>query len=147
MSESLKIVLTATLTILGGVTVLVFGEIVTKFFIEPIHELSKLRGEIADSLVFYANVYSSAGTSKKEYMDEASSVLRRQAAQLRARAETVPWYRLWELLHVVPGRANIAEASAGLIGLSNIVYESGAPLVSVRYRNTIVEALGIKLAE
>ena len=53
MSEMLEAVITAGLTIISGVVVWVF--------IEPVHELFKLRGEVADSLVFYADVYSNRG--------------------------------------------------------------------------------------
>src|SRR5688572_8306196 len=55
MSEELKIILTSSLTILGGIIVFVAGQVVTKFIIEPLYEQSKLIGEIANSLTYYAN--------------------------------------------------------------------------------------------
>jgi hypothetical protein len=55
MSETLKIVLTSSFTILGGIIVFVVGQVVTKFIIEPLYEQSKLIGEIANSLIYYAN--------------------------------------------------------------------------------------------
>ncbi|MCJ7635467.1 hypothetical protein MUP77_24145, partial [Candidatus Bathyarchaeota archaeon] len=61
MSELFKIVLTSSLTIFGGIVVLTMGQIITKFFIEPIHEQFRLIGEINDSLIYYANVYCNAG--------------------------------------------------------------------------------------
>ena len=53
MSETLKIVLTSSRTILGGIVVFVVGQVITKFVIEPMHERSKLIGEIANSLIYY----------------------------------------------------------------------------------------------
>ncbi len=63
--------LTASITILGGFIVFVLGQIVVKFFIEPIHEQSKTIGEIAYSLIFYANLYSNPGNSFPDERKEA----------------------------------------------------------------------------
>lgn len=46
MEECTKLVLTASVTIIGGVIVFVMGQIVSKFFIDPIQDLKKLLGEI-----------------------------------------------------------------------------------------------------
>jgi hypothetical protein len=56
MSELFKIILTSSLTIFGGILVFVIGQVVVKFIIEPLHEQAKLIGEIANSLIFFANV-------------------------------------------------------------------------------------------
>ncbi|MFN6188908.1 MAG: hypothetical protein ACK460_22975, partial [Microcystis sp.] len=71
MSELFKIILTSSLTVIGGIIVLVVGQIITKFFIEPIHEQAKAIGEIAYSLTMYSNVYGNPGILKREKMDEA----------------------------------------------------------------------------
>jgi hypothetical protein len=82
--EITKIVLTASVTILGGVFIYVLGQIATRFFIEPYHEYRKLVGEIADALVYYANVSSSSNVDIKE---KASDKFRQQRSLLRVRAE------------------------------------------------------------
>lgn len=56
MSELYKIILTSSLTVLGGVITFVAGQIVIKFLIEPIHNYMQLVSEIADTLILYANV-------------------------------------------------------------------------------------------
>jgi hypothetical protein len=50
------IFVTSGLTILGGIVIFVGGQILTKFIVEPFYEQSKLIGEIANSLIYYANV-------------------------------------------------------------------------------------------
>lgn len=112
-----------TLTILGGVSVFVLGQVFLKFLIEPLHDLRKFRGEIANTLIFYANVYCNPGIGPREEMDEAQKVLRQQASQLLAKAHALPWYGLWAFLRAVPSRKNILEASGCLIGLSNSVHD------------------------
>lgn len=95
MSELSSIVLTAALTIAGEVAVYVLGHLFVAIFVDPIHRLRSLIGEIADSLVFYANVYSNPGMAQKDMSDDASETLRRQAGQLKARAYCIPWYFVW----------------------------------------------------
>lgn len=146
MSEFWRIVLTASITIAGGVIVYTIGHLFVAVFVEPIHRLRSLIGEIADSLVFYANVYSNPGLGQKERMDEASETLRHQASQLRAREYSVPWYSLWSFMGLVREKAKIEEASAELIGLSNSVHRSEPNLGIQNYRRQekIKELLGIK---
>ena len=45
-------------TVLIGITVCSIGQVTSKFLIEPIHEQDKIRGEIANVLIFYANIYA-----------------------------------------------------------------------------------------
>ncbi len=145
MSEVERIVITSCSTVVVGVFVLVAGQILTKFFIEPIHEQFRVIGEIADSLVFYANVYSNPGTAPRENMDEASMKLRQQASRLRARTSAVRWYGLWEKLRVVRRRGNIVEAAGNLIGLSNCIHQSvGNGRENGRRRDAIMSMLGIE---
>ena len=122
--------MTASVTIIGGVVVLVLGQLAAKFFIEPIHEQAKLLGEIAHSLTFYANVYGNADLVDAEVPKEASKILRQQASRLRATAWTIRWYWFWQLLGLVPKRKNVLKASENLIGLSNSMYGSIQPSAS-----------------
>jgi hypothetical protein len=52
---------TAALTILGGLTLLVLGQIIIRTFIDPAYELRKLRGEIANALIYHASTYMASG--------------------------------------------------------------------------------------
>ncbi len=149
MSELWRIVLTAIFTVVGGSIVYAGGHFLVALFVEPIHRLRSLIGEIADTLIFYADVYSNPGYGQKERMDEASEALRRQASQLRARAHSVPWYSFWSFMGLVRKKAKIEEASAELIGLSNSVHRSDPNLgvQNYRRRERIEELLGIRSGE
>lgn len=149
MSEVWRIVLTASVTVAGGVIVYFLGHLFVSLFVEPIHRLRTLIGETADSLVFYANLYSNPGYGGKEDMDEASEVLRRRASQLRARAHSIPWYSLWSIMKLVRKRAEIEEASGELIAISNSIHRSDPNLgiENHRRREKIEELLGIRSSE
>lgn len=117
-------VLAAILTVLIGVTVYVLGQIASKFFIEPVHELSQIIGEIGDSLIFYANVYTNTATPDKHR--EANKILRQQTCTLKAREQTVRWYSLFSCLGFIPSRENVNEAHSELIGVSNLTPEDSS---------------------
>lgn len=128
MSDTEKILYTSLATVLSGTTVFVIGQLIVKFLIEPIHAMWRFRGEISDSLIFYAGIYMNVGYVSKELTDEASEVFRQQACQLMSRAHLVPCYNFLERLKLVPGRQNLTEAHKELTGLSNSVYfEIGGP--------------------
>ena len=127
MSEIYKILLTSALTLSGGIIVLVFGQIVIKFIIEPIQEQSKIIGEIAKSVIFYANIganvqqhyydrlkecaemeepaktlmsnrYEEIIKNHWEKADNASVELRKLATNLLGISNTIPFYVFWSFL-------------------------------------------------
>lgn len=119
MSELTQIIFTSSLTILGGVLIYVIGQVVSKFFIERIHDQANIVGKINDSLIFFANIYSNPGFSLKDKADEASNRLRQLATLLRSKTYMIPWYGFFEKIRIVPKLSDINEASGNLIGLSN----------------------------
>jgi len=149
MSEFYKILLTSAFTILGGVVVFVIGQIIVKFIIEPLQEQLKLLGEIANSLVFFANVggnvepYYYEGLKKADELDEpvrkvvtgryeeilknhwkksddASEILRQQASELMGVTNSIPFYDFWAwLIKRIPKRKDVLKASSELIGMAN----------------------------
>lgn len=116
-----------------------------RFFVVPRHRQRRLIGEIADSLVFYANVYCSPGFTPQAKSDEASEALRHQAHQLRNSTYEIPWYPLWERLKFVGKRTEIEDASEELMGLAKSVH--GGMEVSggenSRKRERVEKLLGI----
>lgn len=122
MSDLERILLTSTLTVIGGVIVLVIGQIIARFVVDPLILLRTTVGEVAHALDFHANIYENPGIAKSVLQDRASDELREKACLLEARSRAVPLYGLFEKLRVVPGRKEITGASRGLIHLSNSVY-------------------------
>lgn len=92
MPESLKIVL----TVFGGICVFVFGQILSKFFIEPIYEQKKVIGQIAHYLIFYAGQITSPGKDDVEGIrTKASDQFRQLSCELKAKTYSIPLYSLW----------------------------------------------------
>ena len=55
MSEISQVLLTSFLTVLTATSILIVGQIVIRFIIEPLKDLRKLINEIQFALIFYAN--------------------------------------------------------------------------------------------
>ena len=132
-------IITAVLTVLGGVFVYVAGQIIAKFFIDPYQEYRKTVGEIAHALVYYGHV---SANTKKELQDEASTAFRDKAALLRARAYEIPLYKWFTrvLRKRIPPFDSVIAASNALIGLSNSVHGNDHDGME-RYRKTIIDSL------
>lgn len=149
MDELTKIFLTSALTIIGGVFVYVTGQIISKFFIDPIHKQAEIIGEISDALVYYAREYTSPGRLKKEMLNEASNKLRQLASLLKAKTYVIKWYSLFELPGWIPKLKAVEEASKYLIALSNSVYKDmgGDGIKNAEVANKIRKLLNIPLTD
>jgi len=141
MSELFKIVLVTLLTVSGAI---VIGQIITSFFIQPVHEWLVLKGEIIDSLIYHANIYCNPGPMNKEVRDETYKELRRRACQLMGKTYAIRCYRLWELLKVIQCHQNIKEARRNLIFLSNSLDDAKYMEGNRKTLREIEELLSIK---
>ncbi len=142
-----QIALTSSLTILGGIFVLVAGQVVIRFLIEPLQEQCKVIGRIASDLVFYARFYANPGLVEKEFSDRTMEVLRRHASDLKAVNRMIPFYGLWALLGRNPTRNEVKQASKDLIFLSNATGDTGRSEWNRGARKRIEKALHIEEAE
>ena len=112
-------------TVISGTLVFVTGQIILKFIIEPIHKQKEIIGEIADALIYYANVYthpifkdesrdSEMGKKRKKGHEE----FRKFACQI-AKTQLIPYYKTLSILKIVTKKQKIIEVRGNLIGLSN----------------------------
>lgn len=136
-------------TVFAGVTVFVVGQIFVKFFIEPIHRFHEYTGEIADSLIYYANIYSNPGMAREELLKEAHDTFRRHSGKLLARIHAIRGYRFWARLRILPKRENAAKAGGYLIRLANGVYDKSmtASDYNTKRRREIEQLLNIETGE
>ena len=105
--------------IIGGVLILVIGQLLLKVFIDPILKLRAIKGSIVDSLIYYDKFYSNPGVITQDDRQKTSHALRRFGSELTAKTAVLPWYRFWSLLRFVPKLSDIRKAHINLIGLSN----------------------------
>ena len=116
---------TSVITIIGGVTIFVLGQVFLKFVIEPIHQLLAHIGEITHLLIYHSNVFLSMGElNTLGQTQNASQDFRKAGSELLARSHVIHWYGLWSILNILPNKDDIFHAHIELIGLSNGVLDS-----------------------
>ena len=119
MSDPLKIALTA----FGGICVFVLGQILSKFFIEPIYEQKKVIGQIAHYLSFYAGQITSPGKDDVEGIKtKASNQFRQLSCELKSKTYCIPLYRLWSVTGFIIKNEKIQECHTALIFISNSLF-------------------------
>jgi hypothetical protein len=134
-------------TVLSGLGLLVLGQIIIRSFIDPVYELRKLRGEIADALLFYAHLYMNPGHAHKTAeIDAAVHALRSLGTRLEATHHAVPLYGLFALLRAVPPEKSIKLARGNLVGLGNSIY-IGNLSDNEKRRDEIIEALKLRITD
>jgi len=134
--------LTAGLTVFGGAVVLVVGQIVQRFYLEPIQEQRRIIGEIAYALIYDANVVR--GLFVEERVKDTVTRLRRLASSLRATVRTIPSYGFFARQGWVPPADNVMRASTHLIGWSNGLSERDGGMNRQR-REHIARELDIRI--
>jgi hypothetical protein len=124
MTDITKILLTTSLTLLGGVSLFIIGQLIGKFVIDQIHCLKKVLADIRYSLAFHSQtIHTPVGNKESE--DRASEALLRLSCDLLASVDAIPRYQLLSLIfhNFLPSRANVLAASRQLRSLSNSVHK------------------------
>jgi hypothetical protein len=127
MTDGEKIVLGA----LVGIGVYVIGQLLSKFFIEPLYELRKAIGEVLFNLSFHAPTIRTPIGRTDERSKAAEEALLKNSSDLIAKLHAVPFY---------PGsrRKAVNAAAVELRGLSTYMSEKG---------NASVEIVGERVAK
>lgn len=143
----------SSITVIMGVLVFVVERFVEKFCIEPIHSQKQIIGEISNDLIFYANKYSNPLDKLNPDYNEASDNFRRLSSLLSSKTSIIPYYQIFESLHLVLPKNDIQNSVRLLIGLSNSFYTYGADengnrgMRNVNNANTIRRLLKIPMIE
>jgi|SRR5579862_682914 len=138
----------------GGLTVVVMGQLLAKFFIEPLYELRKAVGGVRFNLAFHAPAILTPIGRSQEDSDKAREALMKSSCDLIADLHGIPAYGITRLLAlgVLPSRKAIEDAAVQLRGLSTYVHETGekanSSLDTIRKRiERIEKLLGLRSLE
>ena len=112
---------------LAGVTVYLIGQLLSKFLLEPLHELRKAVGDARYNLAFHApTIHTPIGRSK-ETSKTAQQALMDTSCNLIVTLHAVPGYAMFRYVSfgALPNRKDIETAAVLLRGLSTYVHEEG----------------------
>jgi len=134
MHELFKIVLTASLTLAGGVILLTFTQILTRFVVDPLLDFRRLLGQVSHDLIFYAHfLHNPSVMASHPEFQEATRACRTLASRLRSFSAAVPLYSQLASIHLVPPLRDVYDASAELIGLYNTTSSHPVTVVIQHY--------------
>jgi len=128
MTELEKIFVTSAVTISGSLLLYVIGQLLSKFFIEPTHELKKAIGEVRFNLAFHAPVIHTTIARNNERSQKAYEALMKSSCDLLARVNATPFYSCLSSFSqgFLPPKQAIVDAAVQLRGLSTYVHETDA---------------------
>lgn len=135
--------LTFFLTVITGLTVLVIGQVIIKFILEPIQEQKKIISEISSLLSYYANIYTEPGYAKPKIEWEASQDIRHISTQLNAITNSIPKYNFFQKLNLVKPKKDIFKACDDLMGISNNFGKNANADTNIEWADEIGKLLNI----
>lgn len=120
MTELENIFITSAVTLLGGVILLVIGQLATEVLINPVLRFRSIRQEISMTLIFRKNILVSLPFKENPDLLKAVSVeIRKLAADLRAKFSDVLLLWIWVQFGLAQPKRDVSEAAALLIRISN----------------------------
>lgn len=131
-------------TVISGVTIYTFGQIIIKFVVDPIHRQRQTIGKIFDALHYYANIYSNPAVVDPRINEKTRRALRTLATELLAQTASIPSYGMWSKLRFVRKQHDVATAYSRLIYISNTLV-NGDPSKNSDMSAKIKYALGAEL--
>jgi len=130
MTELENIVLTAALTLFGGMILFILSEFVRVLIVVPLQRYKEHVQVVFDRVDFYSNRLTNffsadPGEEELQLMRQISSELRSAATQLNSKYATISWRSLLIKLHIVPSAEELQKAYGGLVFLSNNLPREG----------------------
>ncbi|MEK9178705.1 MAG: hypothetical protein AAB801_02910 [Patescibacteria group bacterium] len=132
------------LTIISGVTILVLGQGIQKFILQPIQDLRFWIGQISHKVKFHSNVLTNARLPKT-LVTVARGDMRDLSCNLEARYLVIPFRKPLSFIGAIPKNEDIKEASQQLIFLSNAGGEEGGGVKNAEAIDKIKKSLKIEL--
>jgi hypothetical protein len=126
---------------------LVVGQLLSKFFLEPVHELRKSVGEVRFALAFHGPTIHTPIGRTEEKSEQARQAVLKCSSALIANLGAVPAYAVTRFLAfgALPKRESVEQAAIALRGLATYMHETGTeaaghvPQVNTR----VVRILGL----
>lgn len=128
-------------SIISGVVLLLIGEYLKVFVLEPIKEFKGCIGKIDNKLKFYANRITNSGLPP-DFVKEARDSLRNLSCDLESIYKQIP--NLFIYIFRLPCKKQISDAATELIHLSNTAGEQGEEIKNGNIMEKIRNLLTIK---
>ena len=126
MSEWMKIILTAAVTVTGGVFVFALSQLLQRLVLDPLDQQRRVIADIDVVLTYRAWAYATPGDpdrGRDSRRDEAEEECRHLASRLIATTNAIRWWTASECLGAIC-REDARVARQHLIGIANRIYHA-----------------------
>lgn len=113
---------TAFVTIFGGIIVLVIGQLIIKYILEPIQKHQEILQEIAYTILFHTELWGNPGINYQKDRREVTNKFRGLAAKLATTAKIPLINQFLVNRKIVLSDDNITEVKEKLIAISNSIF-------------------------
>ncbi|HSH30844.1 MAG TPA: hypothetical protein VK971_13130 [Thiohalobacter sp.] len=134
-------------TVISGVLVFVIAQILLRLWLDPITELKKTIGRVAQALTERADIYSNPGWPPNSLIEETRSHFRQIMSELEANASSIPFYSVTARIFGLPSQESIYKSSKWLNGISNSLWKNDLFDKNIAKAQLIKDALGIYTPE
>jgi len=143
-----KILLTSALTVVTGVIVLVLGQVIVKFLLEPVGDLKRTLAKIHYAFIFHDQAILTPTAGDTARCDKAAEALRDLASELFSKTEAIPLYGTVRaaMFCRLPKHKDALSAAVSLRALSNSVHMPDRTKNFERLK-TITRLLGLRPVE
>ncbi|MDP5239954.1 hypothetical protein Q9Q94_10440 [Uliginosibacterium sp. 31-16] len=113
-------------TVISGTCVFIFGQLVLKLLIEPVHQLKRTLADISHTFVVHADLLCNIDVISTEQKDELRSRLRTLCGQIHSDMALIPCYSIVRWIFFLPQKDNLYAGAQNLIGIGNHLYAKNA---------------------
>ena len=134
----MQIIITAAVTLIGGVLLFIFGEFARVLVVLPLQKYNEQVQLIRDRLDFYANRVTNYFSEKPDdeewkLIQQISADFRSGATQLGSKYAGISWRKLLIKVRIIPKPEKIEEAYRYLMLLSNNLPRKGRDKVDSKH--------------
>jgi len=133
MTETMKLFIMGSITLLSGITIIVIGQIIIRYIFDPISRLDRTKTEIVEAIALYGNIIFNPGLSREIMMNDAYRLLRKLSIQIK-----VDYFTINRLVRMVISEKEIHLLSKNLLIISNCLWKKESSLINKKLSEEIL---------
>lgn len=136
-------------TILAGVSVFIFGQIILKLLVDPVQEMKKVISKVRMEIIRTSYILHNSESFENDAIKKVFDSYRELSASLLAGMELVPLYPITRLFFGLPSPKKLNGASTNLIALSNWMMVKHDRKIGhiIKNADDLIDNLGLKVSD
>ena len=133
MPDTMKLLLTGSVTLLLGITLIIFGQLIIRYVFDPISRLNRTKSEIVEAIALYGNIIFNPGLSREIVINDAYRLLRKLSIQVK-----VDYYTINRMARRLICEKEVQLLSKNLLIISNCLWKEESSLINKKLSEEIL---------